>query len=219
MTNLSSTLTYGTYLDLAETVAWMQFAGGVSELPTAQEGLLQRVIDSACTQAQQIAGRPLGASTCYERHDGWSGEDIMLTYSPVLSLTKCVEWQSSGGPITLPESTPANAIEGVQIDYSIGLLRRVFAGYSWPRPFFPGSRNIEITYVAGFNPVPADVWEKTVQLVAYIWRNSQQASRSGGPAPRGMDDFGGIEPTTGLWPGVPNHIAAVFESYRLPYVG
>lgn len=214
--NLTSTTQWGTYLDLEETSNWLQFSG----VPTGSaQTELQRMIDSACTRAQNMAGRPLGATQFQERHDGWSGEYIQLRYSPFLKLVSCTEWQSSGGPINLPESTPSNPVEGIQIDYATSRIMRAFQGYSWPRPFFPGSRNIEITYVAGFNPVPPDVWQATVDLVAYWWRNTQQSSRSA-PRPAGDSMYGGeLEPASGLFPGVPNRIAEVFASYRLVMVG
>lgn len=215
MTNPVSTNQWGTYLDVAEVTEWLQFTTGVPSGST--EKLLQRVIDAACTRAQNMAARPFCPTRFQERHDGWSGEYIQLRYSPFLQLVTCTEWQSSGGPINLTESTPANPVEGIQIDYATSRIMRAFAGYSWPRPFFPGSRNIEVTYVAGFDPVPPDIWEATVDLVAWRWRNSQQSSRSS-PRPAGAEEYGGDSDSSGLWPGVPNRITEVFESYRLPSV-
>lgn len=214
----TSTTQWASYLDLAEVETWLQFTGAA--LPADTQAILQRVIDAACTRAQNIAARPFAPTTFKERHDGWSGEYVMLRYSPVLELTLCREWQSSGGFIVLPESTPENPVDGVQVDYATGRIMRTFAGYSWPRPFFPGSRNIEITYQAGFNPVPPDVWEATVDLVAYWWRNTQQAARgSTGWRPANGEYGGGEEGPNDLWPGVPNRIAEVFESYRDPVIG
>ena len=211
MANPTSTVQWATYLDLVETEAWLQFTG----VTVTSQTLLQRVIDAACAKAQNMANRPLCPTRFNERHDGWSGEYIQLRYSPFLTLISCSEWQSSGGAIALVESTPSNPVDGIQIDYATGRIMRTFAGYSWPRPFFPGSRNIEVTYEAGFNPVPPDVWEATVSLVAYWWRREQQASRSQGIRPAGGSTDMEVESDNGLWPGVPNRIADVFESYRL----
>lgn len=212
MTAVTGTRTWATYLDLKETDDWLQFKG----TPTGgQLTILQRVIDAACERAQNMANRPFGATEFKERHDGWAGDTIVLHYSPFLRLVKCREYQSSGGFVDLPESTPENPVEGIQIDYATSEVTRTFGGYSWPRPFFPGRRNVEVTYIAGFDPVPADVWTATVDLVAYWWRNTQQTSIS---SPQPLGSYG--EPlstgNTDLWPGVPNRIADVFESYRLP---
>lgn len=209
--NAISTSQWATYLDTTEVTEWLQFAGTTVSHPN----ILQRVIDAACWRAQEMANRPLGPTLFQERHDGWSGEYIMLRYTPFLELVSCVEWQSAGGPIQLLESTPQNPVDGVQIDYATSRIMRTFAGYSWPRPFFPGSRNIEISYKAGFNPVPPDIWEATVDLVAYWWRNTQQASR-GLKAPNPYGDTG--EASNDLWPGMPDRIGDVFKQYRMPSI-
>ena len=216
--NMSGTIQWTTYLDITEVLGWLQFTD--SPVPgTEESALLQRVIDAACYTAQDMANRPLCPTTMFNRYDGWSGEYIQLDYSPVIKLVQCQEWQSTGGFIQLPESTPQNPIEGIQLDYRTGRIMRTFAGYSWPRPFFPGSRNIEVTYVAGYDPVPSDVWLATTDLVAYWWRNAEQASRT---FVAGGQMYGGQETTpqsTGLWPGIPDRIAAVFGGYRLPVIG
>ena len=217
MTNPTSTAQWATYLDMKETANWLQFSG----IPVGgAETQLQRMIDAACTRAQTMAGRPLCPTRFKERHDGWSGEYIQLHYSPFLELVSCSEWQSSGGAISLPESTPENPVEGIQIDYGTSRIMRTFAGYSWPKPFFPGSRNIEVTYIAGFDPVPPDIWQATVDLVAYWWRNTQQGSATGVRAAGGNDVYGEpLQAPAGLWPGMPNRIDDVFTTYRMPSIG
>ncbi len=214
MTNPTATRQWATYIDLDEAEDYLQLPDD-AELTDKQKLRLQRYIDSACTFAQNRSNRPLGPAEFKERHDGWSGEYIQLHYSPFLQLVLCREWQSSGGFVELPESTPENPVEGVQIDYGTSRLMRTFTGYSWPRPFFPGSRNIEVTYLAGFNPVPPDIWEATQELIAWKWRNTQQATRSWSPHGQEFDGTG----TDGLWPGVPDRIADIFTSYWLPSIG
>ncbi len=210
--NPTSTSQWATYIDYEETWQYLE----LPEAPTGtQKNKLQRYIDSACTQAQNRANRPFAPTRFIERHDGWSGEYIMLHYSPFLQLISCKEWQSSGGFVELPESTPENPVEGIQIDYATSRVMRTFTGYSWPRPFFPGSRNVEFTYLAGFDPVPPDVWEATMELILWKWRNIQQASRTW-TLPG--SEFGEEGPN-GLYPGVPNRIAEVFSSYWLPQIG
>lgn len=197
------------YLDFDEVWGYLQ----MDAAPTGQNAIrLQRFIDSACTQAQGPSGanRPIAPTQLQERHDGWSGDTIQLYYSPFLALVSCVENMSTGGPISLPESTPEhNGFDGVAIDYGTSQVTRTFAG-GWPRPYFPGLRNIEVTYVAGFNPLPPDLWEATMELVAWKWRNSQEAPRWFGR----NDEYTGPmrQPSTVDW-------AAVFESYRLPTIG
>ena len=199
---------YATYIDLTEAKEWLRFTG----VSTTYDPNLQRIIDMACTQIQTHIGRPVAPLTFIERHDGWSGEYIMLRQSPFLSLNYCHEWQSSGGLINLPESTPANPVDGIQIDYSTARLMRTFAGYSWPRPFFPGSRNIEISYVAGFNPIPPDIWMATIELIAHWWNQTQVGRGSA----RGQQES---DATDGLWQGMPNRIVNLINPYRMIAIG
>lgn len=213
MSNPTGTRQWATYIDISEALQYLQIN---TALNTQQQSMLQRYVDSACTQAQNRGGRPFGPSEFKERHDGWSGEYIQLRYSPFLKLIQCREWQSSGGFVELPESTPENPVEGIQVDYATSMIMRTFSGYSWPRPFFPGHRNVEVTYLAGFDPVPPDIWEATMELIAWKWRNTQQASRS--PRPGGSSEFD-EESSDGLWPGMPNRCAEVFSSYWLPAIG
>jgi hypothetical protein len=209
--NPVSTPQWSSYIDLEEAVEYLQLETALSQ---SEQTKLQRYIDSACTTAQSRAARPLCPTQFQERHDGWSGEYIQLRYSPFLELIRCAEWQSSGGTVLLPESTPENPIEGIQIDYATAQIMRTFAGYSWPRPFFPGSRNIEVTYVAGFNPLPPDIWEATQELIAWKWRNTQQATRDWAPT----EEFESPG-HNGLYPGLPDRIATVFDTYWLPTCG
>ena len=96
-------------------------------------------------------------------------------------------------------------------------MTRTFAGYSWPRPYFPGRRNIEVTYVAGYNPIPPDIWIATVELVAHWWRNTQQASRTFTPNQE-------YDPTndagqSGLWQGMPYRVENLIAPYRKVSIG
>lgn len=198
------------YIDPAEAAAYLQ-------MPSTPTGptltILQRVISAACSWAQNYCNRPVAPTEFRERHDGWGGDTIMLKQSPFLKLVSATEWQSVGGPIELLESTPDNPIDGVQINYATSQLTRVFAGYSWPRPYFPGRRNIEVIYIAGFNPIPPDLWIGTMELVAWWWRNTQQASR--GPIiRRGEYDPGETSSDNGLWQGVPFRVEAMISPYR-----
>lgn len=208
MSTLAGARQYGTYVTLSEIKAYSQWA---STGTSPQDPVLQRIIDMACTSLQNRIDRPIGAQKFWERHDGWSGEYIMLKETPFLELVSCTEWQSSGGPISLVESTPENPVDGIQINYGTGRIMRTFAGYSWPRPFFPGSRNIEITYMAGLNPVPPDLWLATAELVKYWWANTQQASavRVG---LRGQDTYDAPD-TKGVFGQMPPHVEEMIEPY------
>ena len=179
---------------------------------------MQRVCDMACTWAQRYVGRPLCRTTYSERHDGWAGSDIMLKKTPFLDLVLCQEYSSSGGTLVLPEATPTSnqKTNAIQVDRSVSSIRRVFAGYSWPRTFFPGSRNISITYTAGYDPVPPDAWMATAEYASYWYRHTQQTRRTG---VRGGSDPDQLDDQNGLWVGVPYRITALLDPFRVIAIG
>ena len=204
--------TWTTYVELDDVKAWLQFPANAG---TAYDVNLQLVVDMACNWIQDEINRPVAPTTFTERHDGWSGDTIMLHYSPVLEIVEATEYQSTGGPNPLPVSTPNNPVDGIQLNNLTGRIMRTFAGYSWPRPFFPGSRNIEVTYVAGYNPVPPSIRMATYELIKYWWANTQQASRNIITAveydPQAPD-------TDPLWAGVPYRVSMLIAPYRLDVI-
>ena len=213
MTELANSQTWTSYMDLDDVKSWLQFPANAS---TSQDANLQRIVDMACEWVQNEINRPVAATSYTERHDGWSGEYIVLNYAPILQIVEATEYQSTGGPVPLPESTPDNPVDGIQVNYLTGRIMRTFAGYSWPRPFFPGSRNIEVTYVAGYNPIPPSIWTATVELIAHWWRNTQQASRQ---VLRTGDYDAGVPDSDPLWAGVPYRVQSLLAPYRLVVIG
>lgn len=209
---LASSQTWTNYLDIDEVKQWLNFPTDAS---TSKDPQLQRVMDMACEWVQNEINRPIAATTFTELHDGWAGAYIMLNHYPVLEVVSVTEWQSSGGSLSLSESTIANPVDGYQLNYLSGQIMRAMAGYAWPRPFFPGSRNISVTYVAGYNPVPPALWMATVELVKHWWTNTQQASRM----TMKPNEFDPAQEQPGLWQGVPYRIIDLIAPYRRIVVG
>jgi hypothetical protein len=191
---------------------WLQIPMGSITSPQVVVNM-QRVCDYACAWVQRYCNRPLCPTTYAERHDGWSGSDIMLKRVPFLDLVLCTEYQSAGGLLTLVEATPTsnnNDANVIQIDRSTSMIRRAFSGYSWPRTFFPGSRSVSIVYTAGFDPVPPDVWMGTMMMASYTWAQSQQSLREN---VRGGADPDALSMAAGLWQGVPYRVTAALDAY------
>jgi len=210
---IATSQTWTSFLTLDDVKDWLQFPANAGD---QYDGNLQRVIDMACSAVQKYINRPVAPTTITERHDGWGGEYIMLDYSPIIEVVSCNEYQSFGGLIVLPESTPENDNEGdgIQVNYLTGQIMRTFAGGLWPRGFFPGSRNIEITYVAGYNPLDPALWMATVQLVKHWWVNTQQASRQ---VIKGDFDPAGSQ--GGMFPGMPYHVSSLLQPFRKIVIG
>jgi hypothetical protein len=199
------------YVTVSEAKLYMHWD---RQAPTDRDEILRRTIGACCTRMQHFLNRPVAPTPIIERKDGWGGEYVILRYSPVVKLVSCKEWQSSGGFVDLPESTPESPVDGVQVNYLEGWIMRTFSGYSWPRPFFPGSRNIEITYVAGYNPIPDDIWMGTMELIAHWWHNTQEAGGAGAKP----NAYGGGGGDKGPWPGIPFRVMEMVDDYRLPSI-
>lgn len=205
--------TWQNYVDLQNDVKpWLQ----VPADNTASDTMLQLVTDFVCQYSQKIIGRPIPSTSFDRRFDGytgWNGAYIELPYYPVLEITECVEWWGVSGAHVLEESTPENQLDGFQIEYLTGRLIRVFPGLV-QKPWFPGTRNIHVTWRAGYNPIPATFKIAALELIAYWWRNTQQASRgNAGAVPKGYE-YDSSNPNNGLWAGLPHRIEGIFSVYQ-----
>ncbi len=201
------------YIDLANDIKpYLQ----IPATDTTRDGELQDLIDAACAWAQDTLGRPIAPTTFFRRFSGWTGLNgayISLPYYPVLQTPTAmtvVEYWGSSGPHTLVEQTPA--AQGGSDMYTLDALRgqviRSFMGLV-PRPWFPGLRNIEITWSAGFNPVPRHWVMATKELVKYWWVNTQQSSRS---FVKDGEGYGQQSADYALWPAVPDRISLMFQT-------
>jgi hypothetical protein len=208
---LEVTPPWSSYLDLENDVKpWLQ-DNTINE--AAQNAKLEMVIDDVCVWIQSYLGRPIAPTTFTRRFSGWSGWNgavIALPYYPVLATPKVVEWWGTSGPHELIEQTPEvqGGGEMFQLVPLTGQIVRSFQGLV-QRPFFPGLRNIEVQWEAGYNPVPPDIKMATLRQIAHEWRKEQQASRSA-PAPAGAEpEYGG--PMMGLHPDVKARISPYLQ--------
>lgn len=206
----SGSNTWASYVDLNEDVKpWLQ----IQTLDTTGDLRLELLIDTACQWVQNYIGRPIAPTTFDRRFNGWSGLNgayIMLPYYPVLEITSVTEWWGISGPHGLTEQTPSVQVDGWQCEYLTGQLIRVFPGLV-QKPWFPGSRNIEIVWKAGYNPLPADIKMATLEYIAHWWRNTQQ--QSGGNRFSGGGEYDPDPAAGGLWQGVPNRIVDLLSPY------
>jgi hypothetical protein len=201
------------YVDLENDVLpWAQIPD--SEITTAQKANMQLLIDMTCTWAQRKLGQPIAPTTFSRRFDGWSGWTgayIMLPYTPVLEIKTVIEYWGVSGPHYLSEQTFTNQIDGFQCTYQTGMMTRVFPGLV-QKPWFPGSKNIAIEWVAGWNPLPPDWKVATLEMIVHWWRNVfQQSANELGGAGTG-DSYDPEAVANGLWQGTPLRIANLLDS-------
>jgi hypothetical protein len=204
-------LIWNNYVDVTQDVLpWLQIPTDPAPSTNAMMKI-QLITDSTCQWAQRKLGQPLAPTGFYRRFNGWSGWNgayILLPYAPVLEVVSVVEWWGTGGPHPLAEQTPQHDIDGFQVDYKSGKLIRAFPGLV-QRPWFPSSRGIEVQWIAGWNPVPADIKIATLEMIAHWWHTTQQTQRNNIRA--GTANAGEI--AAGVWAGSPLNIITLLDSY------
>lgn len=209
---VETTPTWNAYLDLSNDVKpFLQWPSSV----TPQDQLLQNTIDDACAWAQEFMARPIAPTMFQRRFNGysnWGGSTITLPYSPVIVDTShpitVTEWWGLSGGHTLTLQTPEaqgnsdmyslDAIEGIITRSYLGLLAR---------PTFPGLKNIEVTWWAGYNPVPPAIRRATLRLIKHWWARDMQSQTGGFQRPE--EERGGQE----FFPLVPNDVMQIFGQY------
>lgn len=185
------------YLDLIDDVLpWLQLS---TEPEPGRDMKLELVLNGVCRRAQNYLGRAIAPITYFKRFSAYPGSTLMLPYYPVTEMIRVVEYRGQSGPFELKEQTPEHQYtESFQLEPLTGAVIRVFQGLV-PRPWFPGSKNIEITWKAGFNPVPDDIKLATLEYVKKWWDSTQQGSRSVQPAAQ-PGYQGDVTPTlAGVW--------------------
>ena len=172
--------------------------------------------NSATVTDTSIQTTDVGSFVVGPNVPGVSGQTI-LTVTPGVSFTMSAAATASGAVQlaiaqghVLQEQTPAN--QGTQDMYALeplqGRITRAFLGLV-PRPFFPGLRNIDVTWWAGYNPVPADIKVATLEYANWWWRNTQEAPRTSALV---ADEYAAAG-AGNLWPGVPKRVTDLLEPY------
>jgi hypothetical protein len=202
---------WATFLDVDEDVKpWLQFG----DVPVAgEEAKLKMITDSVCWWLQDYLGRPLGPTQFAKRFSVWSGNTLMLPYYPIQSVQRVAEFWGVSGEHVLEEQTPAKqgSNEMFTVDLLRGYIVRSFQGLV-PRPFFPGLRNIEVVWTAGFDPLPPPVRDAALKQIAHEWRKEQQASRS-------QPQIAGEEIPLGLLPDMLPEVKARLSAYSQVGIG
>lgn len=200
------------YLDVTtDVLPWLQITAGDLDQNLATN--LQAVTSMVCTRVQQELGQPIAPTSLFRRFDGWSGWNgayIELPYYPVIGVDLVTEWWGRSGPHTLEESTPDNQVDGYQIDQMTGRLTRVFVG-NVQKPWFPGSRNIEVTWLAGYASVPMDVKVASLEWIQAWWRTKQQQSAITN-ASVGYDETEVAAHEIDMFAGMPDSIRSIISA-------
>ncbi len=142
-----------TYATIQEVVdAYTAFA----DLPAARQ---QALIEAASQAVSDYCGRRVTQQVQVETHSGANGSRVYLRVTPVASVSEVVvngtSLDNAGG-------------DAWSFDPRTGALLRGSGVWGDPRfnPWFPsGFGNMTVTYVGGFNQLPAAIKEATIQAV------------------------------------------------------
>lgn len=198
---------WSTYLDLEnDFIPWLN-SGNL----TGNTQQLTMALDFACEWVQQYLQQPIAPTEITEYQDGWTGLDgsyLMMKYRPIIAVSSVLEFWGVNGQHTLSEQTPQDqsAQDSYQLDYLTGRIIRSFPGLV-PRPWYPGSRNIIITYTAGYLTVPQTVKVATLEYAKYWYKQTFDPRQNKAGT---YDDDTGAQ----LWPGTPNRVAELLTPFR-----
>lgn len=161
---------------------------------TSYDSILQLMIDSECQWTQGFIGRPIAPTQFYRKFTNTgSNYTVELPYYPVLSIDAITETWGLNGQHDLiyqtPESQGGAGDQMYTMNWLEGQIIRTYQGLI-ARPFFVGEKNLEVTWTAGYNPLPADIKRATLLMIKERWNQEQQASRgSARPAGSGYQDM------------------------------
>jgi hypothetical protein len=190
---VETTPTWNTYLDMANDVKpFLQWPNST----TPQDQLLQNTVDDACAWVQETIGGPVAPTMFQRRFNGysnWGGSTISLPYFPVIVDTShpitVTEFWGLSGPHTLTLQTPSaqGGSDMFSLDALEGNITRSYLGLL-ARPTFPGLKNIEVTWWAGYNPLPPVLRRVTLRLIKHWWSKDMQSQVGGGGFKRSEGD-------------------------------
>lgn len=173
-----------TYVDLNnDAKPFLQWTAGASP----QDQLLQNTIDAACWWVQDFYGKPIAPTQFFHRFNGYTGFGgtmIDLPYYPVLAdppySISVTEYWGVSGPRVLTQQTPENQNSEYMftLDNRYGILYRSYSGLL-QQPFFPGLKNVEVTWWAGYTPIPPHWRLGTLRLIKHWWDHDMQAQLGG----------------------------------------
>jgi uncharacterized phiE125 gp8 family phage protein len=159
---------------------------------SADDSLLSRLLESESTFFEAQCGRTFVTASYTEVRSGHGRTTMVPREDPIVSVTSvAVDGQ------TIPSASSYDA-EGW----------RVFEGaiHLNGHAFTRGTGNVTLVYVAGFDPVPADVQQAVIELAALKYRDRRHIGK-------GAESMGGMS-VTYLPSLVPASVQAVIDAYR-----
>jgi hypothetical protein len=146
---------------LADLKAWLNIPVG----NTTDDVLLQSLLTRVSITMQNWMNRNIPSATYTETRDGNGSDALVMPNKPITDVTSVI----IGGKV-IPESS-----DGIQNGYVFGEWGIYLLGYS----FTQGRRNVKVTYVAGYNPLPFDLAQACIEQAAYQYRAKSHIGQTG----------------------------------------
>jgi hypothetical protein len=166
---------FGDLTTLTDVRAWLQT--GPQPYPSTDDALLARLITAASGFVTQWLNRPIVSADWQETRDGlgwWGGDDptIVFAVQPVTAVLQVIIDQWTIPPIPAFTPAPAGQVATIQ-GFPYGPAGYLFTATALTIRGYPVPRRrgcISLTYTAGYSPVPYDIAQATIELVARKYR-------------------------------------------------
>jgi uncharacterized phiE125 gp8 family phage protein len=167
---------------------------------TSQDTRIEMLINTASQWFERYCGRVFKSASYVHQFDGTSQTDMILREFPVTSITEVrVDWSREFADSTILDAADYNANDDELL--AAGILRR--HNGLWPR----GSRNVKVTYEAGYAEVPSDLEYACLLMVEWLYRGNSDRRI-------GRTSVGKAGETTGYTDSIPVEIMMTADNYK-----
>jgi hypothetical protein len=149
---------------LADVKAWL--STGTQPIGSRDDALLFGLISRTSDFIESWLARPIGLANWQEIRDGAGGEHgdrMELAVHPVVAvLSLMIRGWGWSAPQQMVPIDPWQPGSLNQAGYFVDDSAVVLQGYRFPR----GRSNVRIQYTAGYNPIPGDIQQACIKMVA-----------------------------------------------------
>ena len=162
---------------LASVKEWLRTGG--DQFPPTDDEMLARLITAASTFVERWLSRPIALGNWQEIRDGMGGERanrMVLAVTPVVAILSLTI-----DGLVIPAAPPLGPTVFNTAGYVFTPTELVLRGWR----FWRGTANVIIQYTAGYDPIPSDIEQATIELVTLRYRERTrigEVSRSLGGA-------------------------------------
>lgn len=147
------------------TLAQVKLELGIDPSDTSQDDLLQTLITAASRFIASYCNRVLVQQPVTEKRDGSGGDRMMFCEYPVASVTSVAV-----------NGTVINPAQGFyDVGYRFSKTQLVLNAQVFTR----GAANCDLSYVAGYSPIPQDLAQVATELTMYKYKANPKLGTDG----------------------------------------